>query len=38
MEFHPKVIDFRKIYLGEEHCAQIKVLNVDGKEVLKIYR
>jgi len=38
MEFHPKVIDFRKIYLGEEHCAQIKVLNVDGKEALKIYR
>uniref|UniRef100_A0A6P4E058 Uncharacterized protein LOC108037644 n=1 Tax=Drosophila rhopaloa TaxID=1041015 RepID=A0A6P4E058_DRORH len=30
MEFHPKVIDFRKIYLGEEHCAQIKVLNVDA--------
>ncbi|XP_017132038.1 uncharacterized protein LOC108149140 isoform X1 [Drosophila elegans] len=29
MEFHPKVIDFRKIYLGEEHCAQIKVLNSD---------
>ncbi|KAH8357028.1 hypothetical protein KR200_002314, partial [Drosophila serrata] len=30
LEVHPKVIDFRKIYLGEEHCAQIKFLNVDS--------
>ncbi|KAH8244579.1 hypothetical protein KR038_007057, partial [Drosophila bunnanda] len=30
MEVYPKVIDFRKIYLGEEHCAQIKFLNVDS--------
>lgn len=29
IEVFPKVIDFRKIYLGEEHCAYIKVLNVD---------
>lgn len=31
VEIFPKVIDFRKIYLGEEHCAFIKVLNVDGR-------
>ncbi|XP_030565461.1 uncharacterized protein LOC115765868 isoform X2 [Drosophila novamexicana] len=30
LEVFPKVIDFRKIYLGEEHCAFIKILNVDG--------
>ncbi|KAH8409413.1 hypothetical protein KR222_002720, partial [Zaprionus bogoriensis] len=30
VEVYPKLIDFRKIYLGEEHCAFIKVLNVDG--------
>ncbi|KAH8237861.1 hypothetical protein KR032_004475, partial [Drosophila birchii] len=30
MEVHPKTIDFRKIYLGEEHCALIKFLNVDS--------
>ncbi|XP_041631898.1 uncharacterized protein [Drosophila kikkawai] len=30
MEVHPKVVDFRKIYLGEEHCAQIKFLNIDS--------
>ncbi|KAH8282977.1 hypothetical protein KR054_011387, partial [Drosophila jambulina] len=30
LEVHPKVVDFRKIYLGEEHCAQIKILNVDS--------
>ncbi|ALC39538.1 CG15824 [Drosophila busckii] len=30
VEIFPKVIDFRKIYLGEEHCAFIKILNVDG--------
>ncbi|XP_068141752.1 uncharacterized protein [Drosophila tropicalis] len=29
VEVHPSVIDFRKIYLGEEHCAHIKFLNVD---------
>ncbi|XP_034101229.1 uncharacterized protein LOC117565950 isoform X2 [Drosophila albomicans] len=29
IEMFPKTIDFRKIYLGEEHCAYIKVLNVD---------
>ncbi|KAH8361013.1 hypothetical protein KR093_010871, partial [Drosophila rubida] len=29
VEMFPKTIDFRKIYLGEEHCAFIKVLNVD---------
>jgi len=30
VEVFPKVIDFRKIYLGEEHCAFIKILNIDG--------
>ncbi|EDW13046.2 uncharacterized protein Dmoj_GI18006 [Drosophila mojavensis] len=30
VEIFPTVIDFRKIYLGEEHCAFIKILNVDG--------
>ncbi|KAH8266486.1 hypothetical protein KR044_004226, partial [Drosophila immigrans] len=29
IEVFPKTIDFRKIYLGEEHCSYIKVLNVD---------
>ncbi|XP_050741156.1 uncharacterized protein LOC108029238 isoform X2 [Drosophila biarmipes] len=38
MEFHPKVIDFRKIYLGEEHCAQIKVLNVDDVPAKVVYK
>ncbi|EDV57289.2 uncharacterized protein LOC6541119 [Drosophila erecta] len=37
LEFHPKVIDFRKIYLGEEHCAQIKVLNVDDVPAKVVY-
>lgn len=38
VETHPKVIDFRKVYLGEEHCAQIKILNVDGKwHILRKY-
>lgn len=31
VEIFPTVIDFRKIYLGEEHCAFIKILNVDGR-------
>lgn len=31
VEVSPKVIDFRRIYLGEEHCAFIKFLNVDGE-------
>lgn len=35
LEVHPRVIDFRKIYLGEEHCAQIKVLNVDGENCFR---
>ncbi|KAH8412221.1 hypothetical protein KR009_000536, partial [Drosophila setifemur] len=30
VEVHPKIIDFRKVYLGEEHCAHIKILNVDA--------
>ncbi|XP_030384254.1 uncharacterized protein LOC115631593 [Scaptodrosophila lebanonensis] len=30
VEVFPKIIDFRKIYLGEEHCAQIKILNSDA--------
>ncbi|EDW03468.1 GH10488 [Drosophila grimshawi] len=29
VEFFPKTIDMRNIYVGEEHCAFIKVLNVD---------
>ncbi|XP_017074987.2 LOW QUALITY PROTEIN: uncharacterized protein LOC108110432 [Drosophila eugracilis] len=37
VEFHPKVIDFRKIYLGEEHCAQIKVLNSDDVPAKVVY-
>lgn len=31
VEVYPKVVDFRRIYLGEEHCAFIKFLNVDGE-------
>lgn len=30
VEVFPQKIEFRRIYLGEEHCAFIKVLNVDG--------
>lgn len=31
VEVFPQTIDLRRIYLGEEHCAFIKVLNVDGR-------
>lgn len=31
VEVFPQKIEFRRIYLGEEHCAFIKVLNVDGR-------
>ncbi|XP_043647447.1 uncharacterized protein LOC122615916 [Drosophila teissieri] len=37
LEFHPKIIDFRKIYLGEEHCSQIKVLNVEDVPAKVVY-
>uniref|UniRef100_A0A1I8MUJ3 Uncharacterized protein n=1 Tax=Musca domestica TaxID=7370 RepID=A0A1I8MUJ3_MUSDO len=30
IEIIPKCIDFRNVYFGEEQCASIKVLNVDG--------
>ncbi|KAH8278034.1 hypothetical protein KR026_003841, partial [Drosophila bipectinata] len=38
VETHPKVIDFRKVYLGEEHCAQIKILNVDAVPARVVYK
>ncbi|SPP79109.1 uncharacterized protein LOC117582439 [Drosophila guanche] len=38
VELYPKVIDFRKIYLGEEHCAQIKILNVDAVPAKVAYK
>ncbi|XP_011188801.1 uncharacterized protein LOC105216146 [Zeugodacus cucurbitae] len=31
VEITPKEIYIRTVYMGEEHCAIIKVLNVDGK-------
>ncbi|XP_033235264.1 uncharacterized protein [Drosophila pseudoobscura] len=38
VEVYPKLIDFRKIYLGEEHCSQIKILNVDAVPAKVAYK
>ncbi|KAH8271115.1 hypothetical protein KR018_012407, partial [Drosophila ironensis] len=38
VEVHPKVVDFRKVFLGEEHCAQIKILNVDAVPAMVTYK
>lgn len=31
IEIFPTILDLRQVYFGEQHCAQIKAVNSDGK-------